>query len=146
MKLHTLLALLIVGTLALPQSTAAAPRTWTTPIAIGAELPSSWFPDLYTDRTGKVRVVWSSNLEKGDGNVTHSITGAVMLSELDNGQWTTPADLAVMDAGTASRPFLVSDGAYAHLIYRTEQGFQPRPARLSACATGSRHQQRPSLE
>jgi hypothetical protein len=122
-KRHALLAVLVVGTLALPLPTSAAPLEWTTPVAIGADLPSSWFPDLYADQTGKVRVVWSSNLENGDGNVTHSITGAVMLSELQNDQWTAPADLAVMDAGTASRPFLVSDGAYAHLIYRTEQGF-----------------------
>ena len=70
MKVHIFLALLIVGTLTLPQTAAAAPLAWTAPVAIGADLPSSWFPDLYADRTGKVRVVWSSNLEAGDGNVT----------------------------------------------------------------------------
>jgi hypothetical protein len=64
-------------------------------------------------------LTWSASLEEGDGNLTHSISGAVMVAEMTPEGWTGPADIAVMDAGIASRPMIASDGQYAHLIYRT---------------------------
>ena len=123
-RVYFFLLLAAVGALAIPRPAGAqTPRHWSEPVQIGTELPSSWFPDLNADPAGAVRVVWSANLDEGNGNVTQSLSGAVMIAELRDGAWTRPADLTVMNAGTASRPFIVSDGAWAYMIYRTERGY-----------------------
>jgi hypothetical protein len=102
-----------------PAGAAEPPMRWGEPTPIGPDIPTSWFPDLQTDPTGKTRVVWGSNLAEGDGNKTHAATGAVMIAQLSPWGWDTPRDIAVMDAGIASRPLIASDGRYVHVIYRT---------------------------
>lgn len=113
--LATLVALLAVTAV----GAAEPPMRWGEPTPIGPDLPTTWFPDLHTDPTGKTRVVWGSNLAEGDGNKTHAATGAVMIAQLSPWGWDTPRDIAVMDAGIASRPLIASDGRYVHVIYRT---------------------------
>lgn len=98
---------------------ASSPPRWGAPVPIGHEIPSSWFPDIQADPTGAIRLVWTSNLAEGDGNLTHALTGAVMFSQLDQAGWGKPRDLRVMDAGIASRPLIASDGSYAHMLFRT---------------------------
>jgi hypothetical protein len=115
-----LLAWASLGLLARPvPAAAAAPPRWGEPVAIGETIPSSWFPDIQADPAGTFRLVWTVNLAEGDGNLTHALTGAVMITELGAGGWKTPRDVRVMDAGIASRPLIASDGTYAHMLFRT---------------------------
>ena len=116
-RLAILLTVLIAIFLPRPASAADAVE-WGEPVQVGTELPSSWFPDIDADPTGKVRVVWSASLVEGDLNETHEVAGAVVVSELTESSWSVPADIFVMDGGIASRPLIASDGAWAHLLVR----------------------------
>ncbi|RIK42914.1 MAG: hypothetical protein DCC58_10340 [Chloroflexi bacterium] len=98
---------------------ASSPPKWASPVQLGGDLPSSWFPDIQADATGAVRIVFSASLIEGDVNEIDGLHGAVLISELGADGWSEPADIAVMDGGIASRPMIASDGQYAHLIYRT---------------------------
>jgi hypothetical protein len=123
-RVTTLVALLSMLALALAatapaSASASAPPTWGTPVAIYPQLPSSWFPDLFADPTGKIHLVYSGNLAEGDGNLTHALTGTVMYTQLGADGWPQPGDIAIMDAGIASRPLIASDGRYAYIIFRT---------------------------
>lgn len=118
--LLSLIAGIAVAIMATPLPLAASnPPRWGEPVSLGEEIPSSWFPDIQADSTGTFRLVWTSNLAEGDGNVTHATTGAVMFSQLGEAGWGTPRDIQVMDAGIASRPLIASDGIYAHMVFRT---------------------------
>ena len=111
---------LILGLPLSASGAAVAPvLTWGEPVPISQQLPTSWFPDVQADPTGAIRLVWSADLAEGDGNLTHASTGAVMISELRGSGWAPAHDIVVMDAGIASRPLIASDGAYAHLLFRT---------------------------
>lgn len=112
------IAALAILAVAQPAS-ASQPPVWGEPVQIGADLPSSWFPDLNVDAAGNVRLVWSASLIEGDANLTDDLVGAVIFSELRNGAWTPPRDIFVMDGGIASRPIIASDGQYVHAIFRT---------------------------
>jgi len=111
---------LLILVLALVPNVALAsdPPTWDEPIQIGDAIPSSWFPDINVDPNGKVRMVWSASLVEGDLNESHAIAGAVIYAEETAEGWSNPADIFVMDGGIASRPMIVSDGAWVHLIFR----------------------------
>ena len=98
---------------------ASTPPRWGEPTPLYQALPSSWFPDIQADPNGTFRLVWNGNLTAEDGNATHSISGAVLFSQLTAGGWSQPSDIYVMDAGIASRPLITSDGQYAHLLFRT---------------------------
>lgn len=118
--LLTLLGLLLASArCGTPTAAASTPPRWGEPVSIGQEIPSSWFPDIQADPTGAFRLVWTSNLVEGDGNLTHALTGAVMFAQLGQAGWGTPRDIRVMDAGIASRPLIASDGTYAHMLFRT---------------------------
>ena len=111
----------LVSVMAVVEPTFASdPPTWGKPTQISPELPTSWFPDLYADPTGAVRVVWTSNLSwDPNSESNHLATGAVMFNQLQDGAWGTSRDIRVMDAGIASRPMIASDGTYVHMLYRT---------------------------
>jgi hypothetical protein len=119
------LLLLLIGSAQLGQHRAAAsnPPTWGQPVQISPDLPTSWFPDITSDRTGKFMLTWASNLsDDPESEANHDVSGAVMISQLGSDGWKTPGDIRVMDAGIASRPLLASDGTYAHMLYRTGVG------------------------
>jgi hypothetical protein len=128
MRVHTIarLALLAAAALVLgtPNPTPAAaslPPRWDTPVVIDPELPFSWFPDLFADPTGRFHLVYSGNLSSDPeaGNGSHATTGTIMYTSLGQQGWVQPADIEVMDAGIASRPLIVTDGQYAHIVFRT---------------------------
>jgi hypothetical protein len=80
---------------------------------------SSWFPDIHTDAYGDVYLTWESVRDPSDPLVSDANGGALMLSQLRDGQWTEPADIYVKDIYNAARPILASDEDYLHLLSRS---------------------------
>jgi BNR repeat-like domain len=125
---RSLLAAIALLALGLSQAqlevtSAQAPSvTWSDARPIGEDLPSSWFPEIQADDYGTVRLVWESVRDSSDPSVGEANGGAIMLSELRDGEWTEPSDIYVKDVLNAARPILASDEEYLHLISRS-----PRP-------------------
>jgi hypothetical protein len=97
----------------------SSPITWSEPVPLGEDLVSSWFPDIHTDAYGDVYLTWESVRDPGDPLVSDANGGALMLSQLRDGQWTEPADIYVKDIYNAARPILASDEDYLHLLSRS---------------------------
>lgn len=104
-------------------TSAQAPSViWSEAQPIGENLPSSWFPEIHVDSYGTTRLVWESVRDSTDPTVNSANGGAIMLSELRDGEWTEPSDIYVKDVLNAARPILASDTEYLHLLSRS-----PRP-------------------
>lgn len=89
---------------------AAQSPTWSAPEVMG----DSWFPDIATDSTGAVHLVWASSDQDYD---------LVMYTSNTSGKgWSTPNDIQAMPAPVgryATRPSLLIDpDGMLHLSYR----------------------------
>lgn len=122
------LAALVVA----PGALAAEKVAWEQPEQLGAELPSSWFPEIVADQSGTVWAVWETTRDPGEPNVTDANGGAIMLARRDAQGWSAPSNIYVKDIYNAGRPLLMSDGMYLHLLIRTvpEGGPIQRQARM----------------
>jgi hypothetical protein len=104
---------------------------WSEPIALSSRLPSSWFPDLAVDETGRVHVVWSTVSGAPRASTQeferegHDV---VMYAVSEDGtEWAEPADILALpqDSGShATRPtLLLEEDRIAHLMFRTSVMF-----------------------
>lgn len=118
-------AILALALCQLPYFVASAQTSslsWGEPEPIGEEMPSAWFPEVHADQYGTVRLIWEAVRDDSDPSVNEANGGALLLSELRDGQWSKPSDIYVKDVLNAARPILASDESYLHLISRS-----PRP-------------------
>jgi hypothetical protein len=104
---------------------AAEQVAWNDTAQLGAELPSSWFPEIVADQTGTVWAVWETTYEANETSITDANGGAIMLARLDEDGWSEPANIHVKDIYNAGRPILFSDGMYMHLLVRTVPPGEP---------------------
>jgi hypothetical protein len=102
-----------------PGALAAEPVAWDGSEQLGAELPSSWFPEVTADQAGTVWAVWETTRDPDEQNVNDANGGAIMLARRDAQGWSAPANIYVKDIYNAGRPLLMSDGMYLHLLFRT---------------------------
>jgi hypothetical protein len=117
-RLVALLGMIAVA-IATPPALAAEQVGWDQAEELGADLPTSWFPEITADQTGTVWAVWETLRDPDDPSVNGANGSAIMLARLDEQGWSTPATIFVKDIYNAGRPILLSDGAYMHLLVRT---------------------------
>jgi hypothetical protein len=104
---------------------ASEPLDWSEPEQIGADLSSSWFPEIFADGAGTTRVVWDAGLVRPEGSLSTNRSG-VMLSQFTNAGWSEPAEILLGQAGYVTRPIIVADSTYAHLLFRTSRMYYSR--------------------
>jgi hypothetical protein len=120
-KQYTLLAIcmLMIGVL-LPASAARAQSGgWQQPIQLSETGRFSWFPDVTTDASGRVHIVWSSAESRYDNVMYTTRLDAAGGSD----SWSRPVDVAAFRQGdlgesAATRPGIVVDKlGNLHLTY-----------------------------
>lgn len=90
---------------------------WEVPVRLSTEGQTSWFPDIATDPSGDVHIVWSSGISTGPGQAYD----VVMYTKSNDGlRWTTPRDIAALSTkGAVTRPsILVDPQGVFHMTYR----------------------------
>ncbi len=104
--------------------------TWSAPLALSSRDPSSWFPDVAADPSGRVHVVWSSAVAlpgDGSGGSTNAEADVVMYTASEDGEtWSDPVDVVAFREARgreATRPGLLVDGAALWLTYRSKDVF-----------------------
>jgi hypothetical protein len=123
MKLTTIFTMsMLAFAFLLPSISSAQDQRWSEPLKLSAD-ESAWFPDIRTDRFGRVHVVWSSTVTKAED----AIYDVVMYRgwQTDTG-WTPAVDIASLKGGGyASRPELsISAKDRLLMSYRNEDGVQ----------------------
>ena len=125
-QLYRLFIGLLLASLGLHLAEVTSPVTaqrsglsWEDPQSIGEDLSSSWFPEIHADAAGNVRITWESVRDPDEPGVEEANGGAIMLSELQEGEWSRPADIYVKDILNAGRPIMASDGQYLHVVSRS---------------------------
>ncbi|MCJ7824543.1 MAG: glycoside hydrolase, partial [Anaerolineales bacterium] len=119
-----LLAFNFLIAVVVPSDTSAQDQGWSRPFELSTD-SGGWFPDVATDRFGRVHVVWASTIRKTDGGIYdvvmyrgHEVTPA----------WTEPVDIASLKqlgGSYATRPVLTVDHADGfHLTFRNAIGVQ----------------------
>lgn len=90
------------------------PPRWSQPVPLSPSELSAWFPDVATDLTGQVHIVWSA--APGDYDTVMYTTSP------DSQEWSAPTDIAALPqtAGSeATRPsILIDPQGIFHLTYR----------------------------
>jgi len=94
------------------------------PVLLSTPKFSSWFPDIVTDPTGRVHVVWGSGiLGVADKSLSKDYNTVVYTTGQDGQEWSKPIDLFAMvqqgGGDEATRPALFIDqrGVF-HLTFR----------------------------
>lgn len=108
-----------------PAAPAAEGLSWSSPVMLSPQNLSSWFPDIFADRAGRVHVVWSAGLATGPGR---SFDAVLYRSSLDGADWTPSIDIAALPSkGAVTRASLLVDPAgWFHLTYRSYTVFYGR--------------------
>jgi len=117
-----LLAFIFLIAVVVPSGTSAQDQEWTRPVELSSD-SGGWFPDVATDRFGRVHVVWASTIKKTDGGIYDVVMyrgrGAAPA-------WTEPVDIASLkevSGSYATRPVLTVDHTNGfHLTYRNASG------------------------
>ncbi len=117
-----LLAFILLIAVVVPSDTSAQDQVWSRPFELSSD-SGGWFPDVATDRFGRVHVVWASTIRKTDGGIYDVVMyrgrGAAAA-------WTEPVDIASLkevSGSYATRPVLTVDRTYGfHLTYRNARG------------------------
>lgn len=117
-----LLAFIFSIAVVFPSVTSAQDQLWSSPVELSSD-SSGWFPDVTTDRFGRVHVVWSSTIRNTEGE---SYDVVMYRGRGISSTWTEPIDIASMkmvSGSYATRPVLTVDHTDAfHLIYRNARG------------------------
>lgn len=109
-----LLAIVVTYTTTRMRVSLAQTTGWSSPTQLSDTGLFSWFPDVATDPTGAVHVVWATFLPGYD---------SVMYASADaNGAWNRPTDiLALPGTGAATRPSITFDQqGNAHIVGRND--------------------------
>lgn len=110
--------------------------SWSKPVQLSSSDTSSWFPDVVTDQTGRVHVVWSSGFRTKDDKASAAYDTVMYTSSQDGKKWDKVIDTVafLQIAGSeATRPALFMDRAGTlHLTCRfTEVYYSNVPAQLA---------------
>lgn len=116
------------GSIASAQGVSSA---WTTPVALSTSTPSSWFPSIAADPSGRLHVAWASTLPAptppgpGTPSSPQNPKGydVVMYTTSEHGEtWTSPVDIMAFGQATgseATRPSLLADASgILHMSFR----------------------------
>ncbi len=109
---------------------------WSTPVQLSSNDTFSWFPDVATDQTGRVHVVWSSGFRMKDDKAGRAYDTVMYTSSQDGVQWDKVVDTVafLQIAGSeATRPTLFMDQrGTLHLTCRfTEVYYSNVPAQFA---------------
>jgi BNR repeat-like domain/Two component regulator propeller len=128
------LGMLVAGMVVLGCSDAAAqgPK-WGQPAMLSTNLPSSWWPDIAADDSGKAYAVWNggrSDQAAGD------VLDLLMYSAWDGQAWSEPKDIILAArGGWTIRPALTIDASNVlHLTYRSREAIYHASAPASAAS------------
>ena len=117
-----LLAFILLIAVVVPSGTSAQDQEWTRPVELSSD-SGGWFPDVATDRFGRVHVVWASTIRKTDGGIYDVV---MYRGRGTTPTWTEPVDIASLkeiSGSYATRPVLTVDNTYGfHLTYRNARG------------------------
>ncbi|HEX5164080.1 MAG TPA: exo-alpha-sialidase [Thermomicrobiales bacterium] len=104
---------------------ASEPMNWSEPEQIGTNLSTSWFPEIFADAAGTIRVVWDAGLERSEGSLATGRSGVMLSQSVDSG-WSEPSEILLGQAGYVTRPIIVTDSSYAYLLFRTSRMYVSR--------------------
>jgi hypothetical protein len=109
---------IIAGGLGAGQVSYAQDQGWSKALPLSSDIQSSWFPDVAADATGRVHVVWSSDIGTGVGQAYDVVMYAAAQS---GAQWPAPQDIVALPSkGAVTRPtVLVDDQGILHLTFRS---------------------------
>ena len=110
--------LAIIGLSVTASITFSQDGNWSAPQVLSSEV-SSWFPDIATDPTGRVHVVWTSAVKTQEDEL---LLDAVLYTTSEDGRkWSEIVDVQVPEfqAGEATRPTLyINRQGMMHMTFR----------------------------